>query len=99
MNNSEIKSLANYLAFMYGIDEKDLIGNIATWNNTPQFCFDSEELLDLKLPVDVSFNSGTNKAGTTLRALAFRIKAVNDAQDFIDVVGIECAKQILNGMS
>ena len=44
MRNSEIESLAKYLSFMYGLEEKGLIGNIATWCNTPKICFDTKEL-------------------------------------------------------
>ena len=86
MKDSEIKSLANYLAFMYGIEERGLIGNISTWNNSPMFDSDADELLNQKLPVDVQIGSGTNKAGTTVRTLALRIKAVNDAKAHVELL-------------
>jgi hypothetical protein len=40
-----------------------------------------EYLLDLKLPVDVQFKSGTNRAGTSVRTLALRIQAINNAAE------------------
>jgi hypothetical protein len=50
-------------------------------------------LLNLKLPVDVIFNGGTNKAGTTVGTLALRIQAFNEAQEHIknlDVDAVRC---------
>jgi hypothetical protein len=39
------------------------------------------DLLNQTLPVDVKIGSGTNKAGTTIRTLALRIKAINEVRD------------------
>ncbi len=38
-----------------------------------------QDLLNQTLPVDVTIGSGTNKAGTTIRTLALRIRAINEA--------------------
>lgn len=54
-----------------------------------------EYLLDLKLPVDVTFNRGKNKAGTSVRTLALRIQAFNEARKFLDAVGVEDVKRIM----
>ena len=51
-----------------------------------------EMLLDLKLPVDVTINSGTNKAGTTVRTLALRIQAFNEAQERIKNLDVEAVR-------
>lgn len=53
-------------------------------------------LLDEKLPVDVTFNGGTNKAGTTLRTLAFRIRAFNEAQEHIKSLDVEDVRRKLS---
>jgi hypothetical protein len=60
---------------------------------------DLEFLLDLKLPVDVKIGGGTNKAGTTIRTLAYRIRAFNDAENYyIDPNGIEGLKQLMRAV-
>jgi hypothetical protein len=59
---------------------------------------DLEYLLDLKLPVDVKFGGGTNKAGTTIRTLAYRIMAFNEVRNYaasIDPNDIEGLKQLM----
>lgn len=56
-------------------------------------------LLDEKLPVDVTFNGGTNKAGTTLRTLAFRIRAFNEVQEYVKSLDVEDVKRKLERVS
>ena len=55
---------------------------------------DLEYLLDLKLPVDVKIGGETNKAGTTIRTLAYQIRAFNG---YIDPNDIEELKQTNEG--
>lgn len=51
-----------------------------------------EYLLGLKLPIDVKLGGGTNKAGTSVRTLALRIKAFNAAQEHIKSLDIDVVK-------
>ena len=55
-----------------------------------------EYLLDLKLPVNVQIGGGTNRAGTSVRTLALRIQAFNEAQEHIKSLDVADVKQQLS---
>lgn len=55
------------------------------------------DLLNQTLPVDVKIGNGTNKAGTTIRTLAYRIRAFNEYYD-IDLKNVEGLKQLMEAI-
>lgn len=53
------------------------------------------ELLDLELPIDVVFRNGTNRKGTKLRSLAYRIRAIESVRHInIDTISSNIIKDL-----
>lgn len=57
---------------------------------------EESKLLELKLPDDVKISGGTNKTGTSVRTLAFRIRAFDEAKGHVKSLDVAAVRRALS---